>query len=118
MQKEAGAYSQAGAVAEEVIGAIKTVMAFGGEEKESERSVMVSGTTSVRPAASFFFFCNHADCFMTLSCGILSMDPRSFTGYDPLPIFVVTVVTGLRASNVIQPRRPRSKDKIKIGYPG
>ncbi|XP_043207373.1 ATP-dependent translocase ABCB1-like isoform X2 [Amphibalanus amphitrite] len=36
-QKEAQAYSSAGSVAEEVIGAIKTVMAFGGENKESER---------------------------------------------------------------------------------
>ena len=39
-QKEAEAYSKAGTVAEEVIGAIKTVMAFGGERKESERSVI------------------------------------------------------------------------------
>ena len=39
-QKEAEAYSKAGTVAEEVIGAIKTVMAFGGEQKESERSVL------------------------------------------------------------------------------
>ena len=35
--KELQSYAKAGAVAEEVFGAIRTVMAFGGEEKESER---------------------------------------------------------------------------------
>ncbi|XP_035829100.1 ATP-dependent translocase ABCB1 isoform X2 [Aplysia californica] len=35
--KELEAYAKAGAVAEEVFGAIRTVVAFGGQEKESER---------------------------------------------------------------------------------
>ena len=35
--KELKAYAKAGAVAEEVFGAIRTVVAFGGEEKESNR---------------------------------------------------------------------------------
>ncbi|KAK2154279.1 hypothetical protein LSH36_272g05058 [Paralvinella palmiformis] len=35
--KELQAYAKAGAVAEEVIGAVRTVMAFGGEEKECNR---------------------------------------------------------------------------------
>jgi ABC-type multidrug transport system fused ATPase/permease subunit len=34
---ESSAYAKAGAVAEEVLGAIRTVIAFGGEEKEVER---------------------------------------------------------------------------------
>ena len=35
--KELHSYAKAGAVAEEVFGAIRTVVAFGGEEKECER---------------------------------------------------------------------------------
>jgi len=34
---ELKAYAKAGAIAEEVLGAIKTVVAFGGQEKEVER---------------------------------------------------------------------------------
>lgn len=34
---ELKAYAKAGAVAEEVLGAIRTVVAFGGQEKESVR---------------------------------------------------------------------------------
>lgn len=37
--KELDAYAKAGAIAEEVLSSIKTVAAFGGEEKESERFV-------------------------------------------------------------------------------
>lgn len=37
--REQGAYASAGAVAEEVLSSIRTVIAFGGEEKEVERSV-------------------------------------------------------------------------------
>lgn len=36
-QKELDSYSVAGSMAEEVLGAIRTVIAFGGEEKEAER---------------------------------------------------------------------------------
>ena len=35
--KEQNAYAQAGSVAEEVLPAVKTVAAFGGEEKEIDR---------------------------------------------------------------------------------
>ena len=35
--KEQKAYAQAGAIAEEVLPAVKTVVAFGGEKKEVER---------------------------------------------------------------------------------
>lgn len=35
--KELEAYAKAGAVAEEVFGAIRTVVAFGGQDKEAER---------------------------------------------------------------------------------
>ncbi|KAK3108334.1 hypothetical protein FSP39_005774 [Pinctada imbricata] len=35
--KELAAYAKAGAIAEEVLGAIRTVVAFGGQEKESQR---------------------------------------------------------------------------------
>lgn len=35
--KEQDAYAKAGAVAEEVLSSIRTVVAFGGEHKESER---------------------------------------------------------------------------------
>ena len=35
--KELDAYAKAGAVAEEVISSIRTVVAFGGEKKECER---------------------------------------------------------------------------------
>lgn len=38
--KEARAYQQAGSVAEEVLSAIRTVVAFGGEEWEQKRSVV------------------------------------------------------------------------------
>jgi hypothetical protein len=34
---ELKAYAKAGAVAEEVLGAIRTVVAFGGQDKECER---------------------------------------------------------------------------------
>ena len=37
--KELNAYASAGTVAEEVLGAIRTVVAFGGEKKEAERCV-------------------------------------------------------------------------------
>ena len=35
--KELAAYAKAGAVAEEVLGAIRTVVAFGGQYKEADR---------------------------------------------------------------------------------
>ena len=35
--RESNAYAAAGAVAEEVLGAVRTVVAFGGESKEVER---------------------------------------------------------------------------------
>lgn len=35
--KELEAYAKAGAVAEEVFGAVRTVVAFGGQEKEAQR---------------------------------------------------------------------------------
>ena len=38
-KRELDAYAKAGAVAEEVLSSIRTVVAFGGEEKESERLV-------------------------------------------------------------------------------
>ena len=38
--KELKAYAKAGAVAEEVLGAIRTVTAFGGQLKECERYVL------------------------------------------------------------------------------
>ena len=39
--KEQEAYAQAGAIAQEVISSIRTVVAFGGQRKESDRSVLV-----------------------------------------------------------------------------
>ena len=36
--KEQGAYASAGSVAEEVLSSIRTVVAFGGEQNEVERS--------------------------------------------------------------------------------
>jgi ATP-binding cassette, subfamily B (MDR/TAP), member 1 len=36
-KKELDAYAKAGAVAEEVLGSIRTVVAFGGQEKEAAR---------------------------------------------------------------------------------
>ena len=38
-RKELNAYAKAGSIAEEVLGSIRTVVAFGGEKKECERSV-------------------------------------------------------------------------------
>ena len=38
--REQKAYASAGAVAEEVLSSIRTVVAFGGEEKETERCVV------------------------------------------------------------------------------
>lgn len=35
--KELESYAKAGAIAEEVFGAIRTVVAFGGQEKEAKR---------------------------------------------------------------------------------
>ena len=37
-EQELAAYAKAGAVAEEVFSAIRTVVAFGGQEKEAKRS--------------------------------------------------------------------------------
>ena len=37
--QEQGAYAEAGGVADEVLSAIRTVIAFGGQQKECERSV-------------------------------------------------------------------------------
>ena len=39
---ELSAYAKAGAVAEEVFGAIRTVVAFGGQDKENERYIGIS----------------------------------------------------------------------------
>ena len=39
--RELAAYAKAGAVAEDVLGAIRTVVAFGGQEKEASRFVNV-----------------------------------------------------------------------------
>ena len=39
--REQTAYSAAGAVAEEVLSAIRTVVAFGGEEKEAGRYINI-----------------------------------------------------------------------------
>ena len=39
--RESNAYAAAGAVAEEVLGSVRTVVAFGGERKEVERCVYV-----------------------------------------------------------------------------
>ena len=39
--KELKAYAKAGAVAEEVLGAIRTVYAFGGQKKECDRSYTI-----------------------------------------------------------------------------
>lgn len=41
-KKELEAYAKAGAVAEEVLGAMRTVTAFGGQAKEVERLVGLS----------------------------------------------------------------------------
>ena len=38
--KELHAYAKAGAVAEEVLAAIRTVVAFGGQKKESDRYLL------------------------------------------------------------------------------
>ena len=38
--KELKAYAKAGAIAEEVLGALRTVYAFGGQKKEVERYVL------------------------------------------------------------------------------
>jgi ABC transporter transmembrane region len=43
-KKELAAYAKAGAVAEEVFSAIRTVIAFGGQEKETQRSVLRTST--------------------------------------------------------------------------
>ena len=43
-KKELAAYAKAGAVAEEVFSAIRTVIAFGGQEKEAKRSVLQAYT--------------------------------------------------------------------------
>jgi len=39
-KKELEAYAKAGAVAEEVLGAMRTVSAFGGQEKEVKRYIL------------------------------------------------------------------------------
>ena len=44
--REQSAYAAAGAVAEEVLSAIRTVVAFGGENKEAERSVITHKQTN------------------------------------------------------------------------
>ena len=41
-KKELSAYAKAGAVAEEVFGAIRTVVAFGGQQKENDRLISAS----------------------------------------------------------------------------
>lgn len=50
--KELNAYSKAGAVAEEVLSSIRTVVAFGAQEKEIQRSVLLIMTIY----AWFYFF--------------------------------------------------------------
>lgn len=37
--KELAAYAKAGAIAEEVLGSVRTVVSFGGQKKECERYV-------------------------------------------------------------------------------
>ena len=44
--KELDAYAKAGAVAEEVLGSIRTVVAFGGQKKEVERWAVIASLTT------------------------------------------------------------------------
>ena len=58
--KELAAYAKAGAVAEEALGAIRTVIAFGGQKRELERSGRpfvhwLKGLTSI--TFDYLFFC-------------------------------------------------------------
>lgn len=62
--KELKAYSKAGAVAEEVLSSIRTVVAFGAQEKEIQRSVSLLMTICL---VFFFFFPKSiALCFVFL----------------------------------------------------
>ena len=47
--KELKAYAKAGAVAEEVLGAIRTVYAFNGQQKECKRYISISSRISQTP---------------------------------------------------------------------
>ena len=51
-EKEQTAYAMAGAIAEEVIGSMRTVVAFGGEHKEVERWVIMEWSKPSNPNLS------------------------------------------------------------------
>lgn len=53
--KELAAYAKAGAVAEEALGAIRTVIAFGGQSKELERSGTFFAHLFKEPAFTFCY---------------------------------------------------------------
>ena len=53
--REQSAYAAAGSVAEEVLSAIRTVVAFGGENKEAERSLFISSSQPLFLILSFIF---------------------------------------------------------------
>ena len=62
--REQSAYAAAGAVAEEVLSAIRTVVAFGGENKEAERYIHLLSLLSSSPSLPLvlsapFDICEH-----------------------------------------------------------
>lgn len=66
-KKELTAYAKAGAVAEEVISSIRTVVAFGGEEIESKRFVNVHNFSNLE---TFYIFRYDANLIPAKKLGI------------------------------------------------
>ena len=62
-KKELAAYAKAGAVAEEVISAIRTVTAFGGQEKEANRLVYYN-QNKIRHWKDMQLETNYRRCFI------------------------------------------------------
>ena len=99
--KELDAYSSAGSVAEEVLSSIRTVVAFGGEEKESERyakRLKNAQTAGKRKGAfsgigegimrMFFYICNAVAFWYGVSL-ILNDREKEDREYTPAVLMIV-----------------------------
>lgn len=51
--RELKAYAKAGAVADEVLSSIRTVAAFGGEQKEADRYLMIYQKSKIKSVVLF-----------------------------------------------------------------
>lgn len=98
-RKESDAYGSAGSIAEEVLGTIRTVLAFGGQAKEIERYdknlIQAKNNNIFRGALTgigfgllwFFMYCSYALAFW-YGVGLIIDDPKT---YNPGNMITVSI---------------------------